>query len=304
MPMPSIALGVRHERAGELSQALRIYTLAAQADEPDAQAEALRRQADVHRAMGAWDESQACLAESRRVANRARLPLRMAEALNAEGILHSVRGDSELAGTCWQGALAMATDPTMRGMLTSNLGVLEAQRGNTESAARFFEESVRFYEVAHFPRGIIMALINLGCVTMDAGRAAEALPIFTRAIGACDAAGTASETQLRALAQLNRAECRILLGDAELTGALLDMGAATIQFRSNRDRYHAMECFRVWAQFFEAMGDPGRAEHYLKRARAVAQSHGLEAKLEDQVGRSHTRREMIHGASIPNRRRS
>src|SRR5258705_2390714 len=76
-----IAEGVRAERIGALDRALEAYVAAAaSAADSDTLAEALTRQADVHRTRCNWDSALVAAQRAQEIAKSAGLPERHAEA--------------------------------------------------------------------------------------------------------------------------------------------------------------------------------------------------------------------------------
>src|SRR3954463_8875472 len=77
--------GLRAERAGALERALEAYRAVASATtSPDARAEALTREASVHRTRCNWDDALNAAREAQEIARGAKLVQRLAEAVVAE----------------------------------------------------------------------------------------------------------------------------------------------------------------------------------------------------------------------------
>lgn len=174
--------GIRHERGGMPDRALHCYEEAlACATSPAHQAEALRRIADVHRTRGLWTEALAAAQRSAAVAAAADLRELRTEALNAEGNVHLVRGDSAAARPIFVQALAGTTDDRLRGILLQNLGTCAAREGDGATAQELFTASLACFRDAGYQRGVLIALNNVAAATIEFGDAAAALPLLAEA---------------------------------------------------------------------------------------------------------------------------
>src|SRR4051812_15111484 len=92
-PLELLEEGVRCEKSGALDRAFECYrSAAATAKDPDVVAEALRRQAEIYRARCEWQPALESARRSAEIARRARLPARLAEALNAQASVYMSRG--------------------------------------------------------------------------------------------------------------------------------------------------------------------------------------------------------------------
>src|SRR4051794_12327296 len=84
----SLHEGMRAEKLGVLDRALIAYEAAAGASpDPDVVAQALTRQADVHRTRCEWELASECARRASDVARRAGLIMRYEEALNAHALV-------------------------------------------------------------------------------------------------------------------------------------------------------------------------------------------------------------------------
>lgn len=174
--------GLRHERGGAPERARQCYEEALRLD-PAAplQAEGWRRLADVHRARGAWDESLDAARRSAAVAAAAGLADLRAEALNAEGNTHLLRGDVAAARPLFEQALAAAADARVRGIALQSLGVCAARGGAIGEARERFAASLACFRTAGYERGVLIALINVASASVDAGEPTAALPVLDEA---------------------------------------------------------------------------------------------------------------------------
>jgi tetratricopeptide (TPR) repeat protein len=174
--------GLRLERGGMPDRALHCYEEAlAAVSNPALQAEALRHIADAHRARGRWADALAAAQRSAAGAAAAGLPELHAEALNAEGNVHLVRGDVAAARPIFTNALASAGDERIRGILLQNLGTCAAREGDGPAAQELFTASLGCFRSAGYQRGVLIALNNVAAATIEFGDVAAALPLLAEA---------------------------------------------------------------------------------------------------------------------------
>lgn len=174
--------GLRHERAGATERARQCYEEALRLDPaPAVQAEGWRRLADAHRARGAWAESMEAASRSAAIAAAASLADLHAEALNAEGNTHLVRGDVPTAQPLFERALAAADAARVRGIALQSLGVCAARRGEAGEARERFTASLACFRDAGYERGVLIALTNVASAAVDFGEPAAALPLLEEA---------------------------------------------------------------------------------------------------------------------------
>src|SRR5215216_5649679 len=116
-PIELLEEGVRCEQTGALDRAFDRYRAAAEAaEDPDVVAEALRRQAEIHRARCEWEAALRVAARSAEVSRRSRLPGRLAEALNAQASVYMARGHLITARPILEQILTLTTDDRLRGI--------------------------------------------------------------------------------------------------------------------------------------------------------------------------------------------
>ena len=176
--------GARHEAAGSPERAAACYeeALACSAT-PTIGAEAHRRLADVHRSRGDWARAIAAARRSAAIAAEAGLDGLRAEALNAEGNVHQVRGELAAACTLYERALGYATGDRVGGIVLQNLGACAARAGDFARATELFATSLERFRLARYERGVLIALNNVASARTDAGDPAGALPLLAEAAG-------------------------------------------------------------------------------------------------------------------------
>lgn len=268
--------GIHLERSGRLIEALRSYQAAEQnAAGTEARAEALRRQGDVYRAQGEWALAEGCIARSAALAREYGHGVRLAEALNAEGILRWCLGEREEAARLFRQVEEHTDDPLTRGLAYQNLGNLAAHGRDFAAAEQLFMRSYACFGQASFSRGAIFLLINVGTVLSIQGKHDQADLLFTQAL---DEAAGCGEFSLYGIAAMDRAECRMELG--RLAEALIDVGKALSQFGRARDRQHRMVCMRIMGDLFLRQGDQEMARRYYVRGLAFASDLRLAAECD------------------------
>src|SRR6266513_596103 len=108
--------GLRAERAGALERALEAYRAVADStSDPDARAEALTREASVHRTRCNWDDALKSARDAQEIARTADLPQRLAEAVVAEANVLICQGKFDTAIPKLE-LLAQNEDPRVRGI--------------------------------------------------------------------------------------------------------------------------------------------------------------------------------------------
>jgi tetratricopeptide (TPR) repeat protein len=243
MPDSSVLLrdGVRAEMLGMLDRALAAYReVAARNDDPDAQAEALWRQADVLRVQCDWESALAMARQAQQIAIAAALPRRHAEALNAEASVHLAHGNLEEARMIFEKMIATTNDLRLRGIGLQNLGAVHAQEGDLDLAEQVFAESHRCFRECDYERGQAIALNNQGRAALDRGDQERAIPILERAV---TAARRVEDEDLLALSTTNLADAALAAGDHDRANELVC--TALGHFSASGNRWREVECLRL-----------------------------------------------------------
>lgn len=266
----AVKLGVP-DRALECFQRVQEVTTS-----PELCAEALTREADVHRTQCAWDAALDCARQAQGIAEAAKLPRHLDEAINAEGSVLIARGDLAAAVPLFEQLAAGTADLRMRGIALQNLGTVHAQQGRLDAAETAFAESYYSFVACGYERGQAIALNNRGRLALDRrdiGRAAEVLD------SALEVARTVGDEELIALATANLAEATLYLGDPDAAWGLVCVALGS--FRSSGNVAREIECLRMLGAIDERRQDFAAARrcyrHALSRAREVG------AKLEVEV---------------------
>ena len=277
MPDPSQMLdeGRRREQGGALEGARACFEgAAAESEDPDLVAEALWRLAHVHRLQCRWDDALEAAGRAADVAERARLPERQAEALNAQAAVHMSCGAPEAARPLLERILALSSDPRVRGVALQNLGTIAAHSGDLDAAERHFADSYACFRAAGYVRGEAMALNNQGRAALDRGRHEDAARVLEHAYML---ARDLPDLDLVALASLNLAEAFSAAGrdvDAQ------DMATTALGFfHTASNSWRRVECLRLIGDIHHGRGDHESAIACWEQARSLAGEIGASGEL-------------------------
>ena len=265
---------MRAEKLGVLDRALIAYRTAAGASpDPDVIAQALTREADVHRTRCEWELASDCAKRASEVARRAGLTTRYEEALNAHALVLISKGDFSAALPIIEVIIEEASDPRLRGIALQNLGTIKAQQGQLGAAERAFAESFGYFQRAGYERGQAIALNNQGRVALDRGNIELAESVLDRALGAARAI---EDNELVALTMLNYAEAILTRGDACRAEQLAC--SALGFFQGSKNTWRTVECLRLLGAVNEAQRSDDEAARCYERALEMART--IDARVE------------------------
>jgi tetratricopeptide (TPR) repeat protein len=290
MPDSAVALaeGLRAEKLGILDRAVEAYVRAAAYEsDPDVVAEALTRQADVLRALCEWDRAIAQAQRGRDVAARAGLPLRQAQAFNAEASVHIARGELELAHPLLEEMVRVSDDVRLRGIGLQNLGSVYAHQGQLDLAERMFTESFACFRECGYERGQAIALNNRGRAALDRGDVDRARELLEQAV---DAARQVEDEELIALSTTNVSEAMLAAGKFERANDLVC--AALGHFRTSGNRWREVECLRLLGEINARRGHHDDAVRCYERGLQLAEQ--IDARLE--IANIKERLARLHGS--------
>jgi tetratricopeptide (TPR) repeat protein len=272
-----LADGVRAERAGALDRALLCYqSVADTADDPDLRAEALTRQADVHRARCDWQSALEAARRAQTIAESTAPPLlqRLAEAVNAEANVLLCTGDFVAAAAKYELIAARAGDARIRGIALQNLGSVYAQCGQPQAAERAFNESFEQFQTCGYKRGQAIALNNLGRLALDSRDCARARPLLAAALSL---AQDEEDHDLSALASINLAAA--LCDEGQLDRAQ-DLAMAALGYFSDcANRFREIECLRLIGDINAKCEDRDNAVRCYQLALNLAEQIGSEPEM-------------------------
>lgn len=261
-----LADGVRNQRGGRLDRALRLFAEVAESGCADElRAEALCRQASVHRARCDWSLAVDAARRGAALAVQAGHADLHAEALNAEAVIYLTRGEFEEAAPLLERVLALAAGDRVRGIAAQNLGAIAAQRGDHREAERLFLESRARFAAAGYEFGEATALNNAAAAALDRHEPAVALELSGEAISIAARLG---DLELRGIAEINHAEALAGLGrrDEAEERASVALG----HFNAAGNALREVECLRLLGDIRAARGDIGTAERCYRRGLDVA----------------------------------
>lgn len=232
---------------------------------------ALRHESIVRRQRSEWSEAIALARQAAEAARGAGLNDALAEAYNAEAVVHQSRGAFEEAESLLADAFVTTDDDRLLGAVLANLGSIAAQRGDLEGARTHLIGSARKFRDCRYFLGEASVLNNLGRLGLDQGNGRVALPMLHDALGAARRAGDA---ELIAIVQRNLGEAMWLAGDADGAESMTTTALATFTAEGNEAR--RAECLRILGELDEARGERARAVERWRAALAIADAPPLE----------------------------
>ena len=272
-----IADGVRAERAGAMDRALSCYeTVASTTNDPALLAEALTREADVHRARCDWTRALDAARRAQAAAESVSPPLlrQLDEAVNAEANVLMCSGDFIAAATKYELIAAKSGDPRVRGMALQNLGSIYAQCGQPAAAERAFAESLENFTLAGYARGQGIALNNMGRLALDQSKCPEGRELLQEALAV---AREVEDLDLVALVSLN-------LAGAYCTDGQLDRAqdlamTALGYYRDSENSWRQIECLRLIGDINARCEDVTNATRCYNLALRLAEEIGSEPEM-------------------------
>ena len=282
-PYEELDAGVRHERQGEIDDALAHYRAAealAGAD-PWLASEVLRRQAYLLHARSKWEESLDLALRAASTASDASLPEQHAEALIAVAWVHVARGNFSEAIPELEKVATLTEDHRITGLALHNLGAIAAEQGQWDLARERFMESVHRFQAADYQRGVAFAHNNYGRAALDHGNYVLAVELLEYAVFS---AKEAADPDLQALATMNVAEA--LAGTGQLEKAESIAKVALAYFAAAGNGWRCVECERLLGDL-ERLGDrESAARERWSSALETARTIGAQlevAKLEERL---------------------
>lgn len=243
-------------------------------DDPDTRAEALTREANVHRTRCNWDAALAAARAAQEIAAEAELPQRVAEAVIAEANILICLGDFATAIPKLEALVSDSPDPRVRGNALQNLGSIRAESGQLRAAERAFSESLGNFHKAGYSRGEAIALNNLGRLALDSKDATKAKPLLERAL---KLAREVEDSELAALASLNLAWA--LCSEGELDRSQDFAMAALGYFADCNNRWREIECLRLIGDINERGENVEDAGRCYETALRLAEQIGSESEI-------------------------
>lgn len=200
-----------HEQAGRLAEAEEAYHAAvARAEQSHDTAtliESLRRVSILHHHRNESGKAAELCARSLELALQGELPSLAAEALNVLGIFAFERGAMAEARATYDRALGLGGElPALRARVEQNLGILANVQGDLEGASLHYAASLEACLRAGNKHGCALAYHNLGMVSADRGRWADADRYFTASAALAIEVG---DIRLKGLCLLNHAEVHL-----------------------------------------------------------------------------------------------
>jgi tetratricopeptide (TPR) repeat protein len=158
-------------------------------EDPAAAAEAWWRLANQHRLQSRWFEALEAARAGAKLAHEHGLSNHEADALNIEGAVWMTRGDYATARPLFERTLELALTSSTRAKALQNLGGIAGEERHFEEAERLFTESRAEYGAAHDARGEAVSLLNLGRLQLERGDLDSARATLETAVGSARLTG-------------------------------------------------------------------------------------------------------------------
>lgn len=256
----------RYEAAGSHDRAFARYKAAAErATDPAGLSEAIRRQSDVQRLRAEWNEALASAERAEKIAEEEGLDDLRAEAVNAQGAIHLVRGELERAEPFFRRSLEISSHPRVRGIAQQNLGFIAASAGDLDAAEKCFSEAHEYCKQAGYERGMLFALMNHARAVFDKGKTDVAERLLHEAEML---AINMMDLDTSHFAALNRAEAMISRGaydDAEVL-----VSSALGYYGNTGTPMRRIDALRLLGDITRARGSSEQARLFYQAAQDLA----------------------------------
>lgn len=138
-------------------------------EDPASAAEAWWRLANQHRLQSRWFEALEAARTGAALAREHELRNHEADALNIEGAIWMTRGDYATARPLFERTLELAETPSTRAKALQNLGGIAGEERRFDEAERLFADSRKEYAAACDARGEAVSLLNIGRLQLERG---------------------------------------------------------------------------------------------------------------------------------------
>jgi tetratricopeptide (TPR) repeat protein len=275
-PRELIEVGLRHEKAGELDEALEHYRRAEKAA-TDALtiSEAIRRQSVVHRRRCDWDLAIQFARKAGEVASAAGLADQFAQTVNTEAAVLLIRGEISEAARLFERVIEGSTDSKVRAIALQNLGTIAAQSGQWDVARERFRDSVQAFQRADDAWGEAVALNNYGRSALDHGNLRMAEELLEQAVAA---ARRVEDFDSAHLSMLNLAEALAAL--QQLPRAVELATAALEFFTTAKNGLRRSESLRILGDLAAKGGDIGAARQSYAESLVLASAADARVEME------------------------
>jgi tetratricopeptide (TPR) repeat protein len=221
--------------------------------------------ADIYRTRCDWEAALEAARQSGQIAQSAGLTGHLAEAVNAEAAVFHTRGEYARAGELYERILEMPVDDRVLGIAYQNLALISMQSDRPAEAEPYFRESVLCFRRAGYPRGEVIALINLGRSRLDRKDPAA----VTTLRDAESRALYLGDLELLAAARLNYAEGLLAIGDEERAHEMACIALGHFDVTDNA--FRRIECLRILGDILRRRKEHEDARRFYERALSVAE---------------------------------
>ncbi|HJU91015.1 MAG TPA: tetratricopeptide repeat protein [Gemmatimonadaceae bacterium] len=257
--------GEQAERRGDYVAATNAYAAAAGTDDPRTGAEARFRLGRVAWRQGRLDDALVLYERARAMADECGAVEIRAAAEIGIGTVQCERGAYAQARASYQVAHSLTANPSMRGKIHLNLGVISALEGDVVQARSLYEKSAQSFQLARDDDGLALALHNLGMLAASREEWEGAETAYRCCVEVCERMGNRS---MLATVLLKRVE--LLCARERLNDAVSDSERALALFADLGDEVGRVEAFRWQGHAFRRLGRHDSAEMRLRDAARIA----------------------------------
>jgi tetratricopeptide (TPR) repeat protein len=199
----------------------------------------------------------------------------VAEALNAEALVHLSRGDFASGEPLLRRMLEITQEPRLRGIALQNLGSIAAQSGEMDEAQRSFQKSYECFRAARYHRGEALSLNNVGRVMLDRGEAELGAEILRRAV---ELARAVEDGDLLAIAMTNLGEA--LMREGSLAEAE-EMASSALGFYAMAgNTWRRVETLKLLGDIHARHGDHDTAVACWRQGLSLAREVGARVEID------------------------
>lgn len=281
-PQSLLLDGEHAERRGDFVSATNAYAAVAGSDDPRTGAEARFRLGRVAWRQGRLDDALVLYDRARAMADESGAVEIRAAAEIGIGTVHCERGAYAQARASYQVAHALTANPSLRGKIHLNLGVIAALEGDVVQARSLYEKSAQSFQLARDDDGLALALHNLGMLAASREEWEGAETAYRCCVEVCERLGNRG---MLATVLLKRVE--LLCARDRLTDAESDAERALALFADLGDEVGRVEALRWQGHAFRRLGKHDAAEMRLRDATRIAARLQLamaEARAAEELG--------------------
>jgi len=273
-PADLLEQGRSEERAGNVAAAQQAYESALRLAEAEADqalmAQVLRHLGLNHHHRGESVRARELCTRSYNVAMALGDRNLAAFALNSLAGITLDQGDIPSAASTFRQARALASgNLELLARIEQNLGILATMQGEHDQALLHYGRSLDAYRSLGDERGCALAYHNLGMISADRRKWAEADACFRSAFEGAERSG---DVRLQGLCLLNHAEVHVARQDFDRARAGVERALGI--FDQLEARFDKADAYRMLGVVYRGLGQLDVAERHLDRSSALATEAG------------------------------